>query len=673
MEMKNETGPAAKGIRNYFSDRAKRRKFIRWILIGIAAFIVLAFLFRSVIVTYYVRSRISHFNEAFHAELTVDKIRVKSLSSVFVSGIALKPDRGDTLLKIDTVYVRFSFWRLLTGTIRLGAFTISNIDVSLVRKDSTDNYTFLFDRGKKTAEDTGRHEVNYASRARILSEAIFDRIPESMQVDNFTLSMNTKGHLVSVHFDRFAVKDHLFRNTMILDENGEKTTWVSEGSIDNSDHSMLFSLYPEGGKRGFIPYLKYRYNAEIGFDTLSFRVEEKESSADLTTISGYAGLSGLEVNHEKIAVRDVLFEKLAIGYTVNFGPDYMEVDSATLVTFNRLTFHPYVRYRPDPSKQITLKIHKPEFPAEELFSSIPEGLFTNFNGVHVKGDLSYDLDFFVDLAIPDSLKFSTELKRQHFSVTSYGDLNLTRINEPFLYTAYERGQPVRSFMVGPENPNFRPIGKISPYLQVSILNSEDGGFYQHRGFIEDSFRESIITNIKEHKFVRGGSTITMQLVKNVFLQRNKTIGRKLEEVLLVWLIENQGLSSKDRMYEVYLNIIEWGPMVYGANEASRFYFSKDASKLTLAEAIFLSSIIPKPKWFAWSFDENGHLKENQAGFYKLLSGKMLKKGQITQEDWDRLIPDVELKGPAKLLLKKAALMPADSINKGEVPEDDIWN
>ena len=143
----------------------------------------------------------------------------------------------------------------------------------------------------------------------------------------------------------------------------------------------------------------------------------------------------------------------------------------------------------------------------------------------------------------------------------------------------------------------------------------------------------------------------MQLVKNVFLSRNKTIARKLEEALIVWLIENQGLSSKERMYEVYLNLIEWGPMIYGANEASRYYFNKDASRLTLAEAIFMASIIPRPKWFKYSFDENGHLRESNAGFYQLVSGKMLAKGWITSQDIEKLIPDVELKGPAKLLLK----------------------
>ena len=125
------------------------------------------------------------------------------------------------------------------------------------------------------------------------------------------------------------------------------------------------------------------------------------------------------------------------------------------------------------------------------------------------------------------------------------------------------------------------------------------------------------------------------------------MARKLEEALIVWLIENQQLCSKERMFEVYLNIIEWGPLIYGANEASRFYFNKDASKLTLAEAIFMASIIPRPKYFKYNFDETGHLRASMADFYRVVSTKMLNKGWITQQEFDRLIPEVELKGKAR--------------------------
>jgi membrane peptidoglycan carboxypeptidase len=91
---------------------------------------------------------------------------------------------------------------------------------------------------------------------------------------------------------------------------------------------------------------------------------------------------------------------------------------------------------------------------------------------------------------------------------------------------------------------------MSPYLPQAVLQAEDPFFMHHRGFLQESFRESIAKNYKEHRFARGGSTISMQLVKNVYLSRDKTISRKAEEALIVYLIENLGLVPKERMLEV---------------------------------------------------------------------------------------------------------------------------
>jgi hypothetical protein len=490
---------------------------------------------------------------------------------------------------------------------------------------------------------------------------IFDKIPLSLDIRNFNLASNNDDHLVNVHIDRLVLSNHFFRSTLKVQEDSAIARWTIAGKVDDHNRSAEFRIYPADNMKITVPFINYKWNILANFDTLAFGIVGREVHSDLTQIEGFASVYGLRVNHRRISANPVTFEKLSIDYLMNIGSDFAELDSVSRITFNKIDFHPYVRLRPNPSRQITLRIHKPQFPARDFFSSFPEGLFSNLDGIQVKGNLSWYLNFFADLDHPDSLRFETSLDRHEFSVLSYGNADLAKINCPFLYTAYDHDVPVRTFIVGPENPDFRPLDRISPYLRAAVLTSEDGSFYQHRGFLADAFRESIITNIRERRFARGGSTISMQLVKNVFLSRNKTIARKLEEALIVWLIENQELSTKDRMYEVYLNIIEWGPMIYGANEASRYYFNKDASRLTLAEAIFMASIIPRPKWFKYSFDENGHLRESNAGFFRLVSEKMLNKGWISSSDADKLIPDVKLKGPAKLLLKQTDSIPADTL------------
>ena len=183
------------------------------------------------------------------------------------------------------------------------------------------------------------------------------------------------------------------------------------------------------------------------------------------------------------------------------------------------------------------------------------------------------------------------------------------------------------------------MDEVSEYLKICVLQSEDGGFFYHNGFLPESIREALIVNIKDKKFRRGGSTISMQLAKNLFLSRSKTLSRKLEEMLIVWLIERNRLISKERMFEIYLNIIEWGPGIYGIAEASRFYFHKEPINLTINESIFLASIVPSPKRALRELENynlpeilnNGQiytLKPSYEEYHKLLMSRLQAKGKI---------------------------------------------
>jgi membrane peptidoglycan carboxypeptidase len=186
--------------------------------------------------------------------------------------------------------------------------------------------------------------------------------------------------------------------------------------------------------------------------------------------------------------------------------------------------------------------------------------------------------------------------------------------------------------LGSSNPNYTPLDQISPYLQKCVLTSEDPSFFSHRGFINEAFKQSILKNIRTKKFSRGASTISMQLIKNVFLTREKTVSRKMEEILLVYILENNRISSKERMLEVYFNIIEWGPNVYGIGEAAHFYFQKKPADLTLKECLFLATIVPKPKKFMWQFNSEGNLKSFASQQQKFLTNLMLRRGILTPED-----------------------------------------
>jgi len=629
----------------------------------IPVMIAAGLIFRHPITERLLNRRIRSFNEHYHADLAIKSFSFSGVTGISFNHISLKPKEGDTLMKIGYIHANINFWRLLRFRLSLENLEMKDALFKLIRHDSITNYMFLLDTGKKTADNISdsAQPVDYANRTDRLLGALFNQIPSTITFSNLRISADLNSNCFGFYMPRLAITDHEFETTIEEIDNGKITPWILQGNLDAGRRSAGFKIFSGNHQQVVIPYIDQRWDTHIGFDTLRFSITGTGPIDDVLTLGSIASLSNLVVNQPRISSEDVVFGKVLADIKINVGHDYIELDSASRFIFNKIEANPYIRYRAKPSKQFTLILNKPGFSANDFFESLPKGLFYNLDGLKTSGDLGFHFKFFVDLDKPDSLIFSSGLEKKHFRIVSYGNTNLSKMNEPFEYTAYEHGVPVRTFEVGAGNPNFRTLDAIPAYLKDAIMTSEDGQFFNHRGFLPDAFRQSIITNIKERRFARGGSTISMQLIKNVFLNRNKTITRKLEEALIVWLIENNGLSTKERMYEVYLNIIEMGPMVYGVNEGAHFYFDKDVSKLTLAEAIYLASIVPHPKWFKYSFDKEGHLRDYLASYYKLMSEKMLHKELITQEDFDVLQPKVELKGIAKSLVLPADSIPPDSL------------
>lgn len=140
-----------------------------------------------------------------------------------------------------------------------------------------------------------------------------------------------------------------------------------------------------------------------------------------------------------------------------------------------------------------------------------------------------------------------------------------------------------------------PMQKISPYLKRALIVSEDATFYGHEGFDWDGLKYAAQANLQKGKVVAGGSTISQQLAKNLFLSEQRTPWRKAQEAIITVMLEKT--LSKKRILELYLNIIEWGDGVFGAEAASRHYFGKSANRLTPWEAARLAAMVPAPRYY----------------------------------------------------------------------------
>ena len=140
-----------------------------------------------------------------------------------------------------------------------------------------------------------------------------------------------------------------------------------------------------------------------------------------------------------------------------------------------------------------------------------------------------------------------------------------------------------------------PYERISPHLKRAVIAAEDARFNEHEGVDWDALGKAYETNLKRGKPAKGGSTITQQLAKNLFLSPDKSYLRKVQELIITYMIE--ALWEKRRILEVYLNSVEWGNGVFGAEAAARYYFGVPASALNREQAARLAAMLPRPKFY----------------------------------------------------------------------------
>lgn len=265
-------------------------------------------------------------------------------------------------------------------------------------------------------------------------------------------------------------------------------------------------------------------------------------------------------------------------------------------------------------------------PCQSVLEAIPEAMRTELDGAVFDGNM--EGMFTVNtLEEKDLNPFAYVRLSHHCKVVSVP----TRISDamagkPFRRHIYTGSGDTKEVTSG--SSGWTPFGSISPYMAKAVVTTEDPGFWGHHGFDMEAIRNSLRDNVKDRKFTRGASTIPMQLAKNMFLSRDKTATRKLQEFFLTIIVDQK--MTKDRILEAYLNLIEFGPDVYGIGAASHHYFGAAPSQLSLGQSVFLASILPRPR--ATYFNPDGELNAGKRNQIALILDLMVRRNSITEEE-----------------------------------------
>ena len=290
----------------------------------------------------------------------------------------------------------------------------------------------------------------------------------------------------------------------------------------------------------------------------------------------------------------------------------------------------------DPIVDLALRVQHLDF-AQLLGASglgVPEslGMAPGGGGLDL-GSASIDVRVRGRPADPASLSVSQKID---FKPPRQMPPAILRLRGDFVFSSQDGSGPHRPIDVSPASPDFIALRDAPPLFVRTLLLSEDAGFYGHRGIDLRELPAALLTNWSRGGAARGASTITQQLAKNLFLSRDKQIGRKLQELAITFLLESA--LGKNRILEIYLNIIEWGPDLRGLRPAARSYFGREPQALTPAEMAFLVAIIPGPIKYQSSF-AHGTPGPGLRSLIDALLAKLRAVDAIGEEEYRRALAE----------------------------------
>jgi hypothetical protein len=563
----------------------------------------------------------------YQMKLEVGQYGISGLATLQLAHVRLYPQAGgDTLLALHSMEAGISIWGLITGNVQLSTLRLDSCVVRAWRVPGRDNLSTLMRR----KPDASKPIKGFSTLANTLLRLTFNVLPDDARVRHLDVQYHSLKDTLLVFVPSLVLEDEALQGQVAINHRA----YTLSGTMDLDDGQADVTVQAPDTAMVAVPVVSRKSGGRVGFHKLRFQLLEAEFSEDTVTIKGGISASHLGIYHKRLNRDTTRFENLGLLLRLNIGRHVLELDSNSTISVNSLRFHPWLRYEGGGYRAAWARLRTPRMPAQQVIDAFPQGTMETIQGMKAKGEVSLFMDFHYTTRLPDTVIFDFEVKPYDFRITSYGRTRLTMLNDTFLYRPHFGNRTIR---VGFTNPNYVDLGNLSKNLINAVHYSEDGALFHHNGFSLDAFRESILENIKTKRFRRGASTITMQLVKNVFLSPEKTLERKVEEAVLVWLITQNHLVKRPRMLEVYLNIIEWGPDVYGAWEAAQFYFRKDPAWLSLEESIFLSMIIPSPRSYMYFLNDSTlQVSENHEPYFQMMARILARKKVITEEQAEQV-------------------------------------
>jgi hypothetical protein len=408
--------------------RTKKQKIILIAKIVSAFFVLLVigvFIFRDALLQKTI-VEISHkMDRDYNSSFSIKKAHFEGITGIEMNDIILVPKQMDTLFRIEKIKTHISFWNLLTGTIQIESLQAKNGFIQLVKNEKGKNFDAFLPK-KKDSNETNE-KTNYAKLAYKLLNRALNLVPTDMHLENLSLRMNDMGKKATVRLDKLNLIDKNLESSILVQTNTFTQNWRIKGIADPRNKQTDIQFFNIDIGKIKVPYFDERYNIKASFDSIRFKVTNMDMDSGELHLDGFTSISNFTINHPKIASKDVVIKNANFNYNLLFGENFIAIDSSSTVQLNKIKFNPYVSYNNETDKIYTLKIAIPKMKAQDFITSLPDGLFTHFEGMEATGNFNYNLNFVFNKNKPNAIVFDSKLDKENLKITKYGEANLEQI------------------------------------------------------------------------------------------------------------------------------------------------------------------------------------------------------------------------------------------------------
>lgn len=479
----------------------------------------------------------------------------------------------------------------------------------------------------------------WRNRIATLATAAQAHVPDGLEVSfgGLALRLSTGGDAVSFGPSPFSLARrgdlvHVSFASDKADGNGKSTPLAIDADIPLGAGDVVVRL--SGGPVS-LELLGVKEGMKGLFDVSKGTVTGKgqlvlAAAGDTLTFDGQIALSKISIDEKRLSperLRNIDLAVSARGVMDDTGK--LRVDDAELgVGAFHLKTHGTVEETSD-HFAVSLGLDLAPAACQSLVESAPDGLLPTVRASHMAGTIGGNSRVVFDTRAIDKLVLEYVIDDKCKMTSVPEELSRDHFSSSFTYRTYHPDGTPSDTTTGPGTESWTNLDDISPFMVAAVLTTEDGAFYRHHGFNHSAIKNSVAANLKARRFVRGASTISMQLAKNLFLSREKTLSRKIEEVILTDYLEQ--VFRKDDVMELYLNVVEFGPDVYGITKAADYYFGRKPEELDLPECFFLASLLPSPSRYG-KLRDKGEVPETWMRHLTALMEIAAKNGKITKAE-----------------------------------------